>query len=220
MEINRTTINNINNINDNKQQVITTSLNDTSVEQGLRPLVEDQQLGEKVSPKASLPFGLKSIKVDLFDNEQDVYSDKRKFKIALGLIKQDTTKHKFMAAMNSPIRNYKRNVENKNSIHYQLVKQIVDEWGDRVDNIRVSKFYESTGGYNKKSMQDASCIMWDRPQGYQVIVVLLDKTIDIELVSGKGVSTEQQKKGCIATWYKVAGPNVVYEPSYISDILK
>jgi len=223
-------INYINKVNDNKLQLITNSneySSNTSL--GFAPVEnKSSSLGRGTAvAQAILPFNLKSLKIDLFDNatHEQAMMDRRKFKVACNIITANGKRQVYRAGMNSAIRFYKRGVVDQNSTHYQLVKQLVEELKcDGVDGLRVSKFYRNNSnskdfGQRHKSMQDMSCIMHQTPHGYYFYIVISDKIIPADVESGRGVTPAQQRAGCIATWYSSQGTATNYQPGYAIDDL-
>ena len=228
----RATINNINytnNINDDKLQLIKNS-NETSSFLGLKASVEKESVSDvrgTAVAQAILPFNMKSLKIDLFDNanHEELLLGKRQFKVALNIITSTGKQLTYRAGMNSELRHYKRGVKNQNSTHYKKVKHMVEELKyPGVEDLRLSKFYRNISknknfGHQHKSMQDMSCIMHQTPYGYYFYIVICDEVIQADVMSGKGVSAKQQQAGCIATWHTSQSTNNNYEPGYALDDL-
>tara|TARA_X000000950_G_C13902096_1_gene655310 strand:+ start:1443 stop:2126 length:684 start_codon:yes stop_codon:yes gene_type:complete len=226
MTNNRTNINNI--YYDQQQQLQITTINDSdskehNQEQKVIPTRTSSSFGQKVvggmSHQAILPWGLRSMKIDLFDNatNDDLLRDKRKFKISLGLITKSGKKKNFNASLNGPLRNYKRNVINQNSTHYKMVMEALEPLKGSVEGLRLSKFYESGAESNKQSIQDMSVIIHQLPKfEYAVKLFLKDKQFDITLKANQGLSNKQRLAGVIATWYKTS---TQLKPKYMNDLL-
>ena len=208
LDLDGTNINNINNIN-YKKTTLTVSAdhslanNSSSVNTAQRSLrdLEDQRCG-------ITQFKFKSVKVDLFDNQSEAYKDKRKFKIALNIITKTGAKKKYIASMNGPRKNYKRNVIDQDSTHYKLVNQLYDRF-EGLAGLRISKFYRSNP---KTSMQDMSAVMYQTVTGYRIYVIINEEYIDCDLTPQKGLTPAQKKSNLIATWYKTDGNR--YQPDY------
>lgn len=229
----RATINNINyinKVNDNKLQLITNSneySSNTSL--GFAPVEnKSSSMGRGTAvAQAILPFNLKSLKIDLFDNatHEQAMMDKRRFKVACNIITGGGQKKIYRAGMNSAPRYYKRGVVDQNSKHYQLVKTVFEQLKcDGVDDLRLSKFYrnkskDQTFGVQHKSMQDMSCIMHQTPHGYYFYIIIGEEIIQADVQSGQGVTPAQQRAGCIATWYSSQGTATNYQPGYAMDDL-
>jgi len=225
MKDSRTDINNFN-YNELQQLQITTIKDSGSKEhnheQKISPrtssLVGQRDVGG-MSHQLILPWGLRSLKIDLFDNatDDDLKRDKRKFKLSLGYITKSGKRKNFNASLNGPSRNYKRNVVNQNSTHYKMVMEAFEPLKGFTEDLRISKFYESGAESNKQSMQDMSVIMHQLPNyEYAVKLFLKDKPFDITLKVGLGLSAKQKRAGAIATWYKTTAQG---KPKYMSDLL-
>ena len=185
-----TTINNIKSSASKEQQLKRTAL----LNKGLRPSVEKQSV--------EMPDGIKSLKLDLFDNatNEEIIYDKRKFKLAMNIIKADGGKINVASALNSPIRNFKRGIINKNSKHYQLMAELIVRYKNQPE-FKVSKFYQSA---NKQmiTIQEWSVCIWQLEQGYNCILVMGTNILPI-ILSHTGITAKQKQAGVIATWNKV-----------------
>lgn len=209
-EINKyqsTTINN-NNYYNNKNNINKKNdkINDLASPTSLGSRVGGRALGG-LPAKAILPFNLKSLKIDLFDNQQDVMSDIRKFKVSLGLINHQGECENFRAGMSSPLRHYKRGAD-QHSPHYHTVADLMDLLKGRVDGLRASKFYTTErigpGRHGKMATRhDMSVIMHQTTRGYHFYIIMETEIVEISVQSGQGVSQAQQRQGCVATRYIV-----------------
>jgi len=170
-----------------------------------------------VGGKVILPDGIKSLKLDLFNNatDEDLLRDKSKFKIHMGIIKPDGDKIDALASLEGPPKNYKRGIVNKDSEHYQLMQYYIDNFRHE-EGFRVSKFYQSA---NKQmiTIQDWSVLIWATKNNYRVKLVMGTDVMSICLVPGKGLTAKQRNKNCIATWYQSVRK---YAPIYGGDLLK
>ena len=199
--------------NYNKQHLITNNyIKSSAVEQqrlqstafsnkGLKASVEKHRvssLGEEVS----LPSGVKSLKLDLFNNatDEDLLYDKNKFKLAMNIIKADGDKIQCAAALNSPIRNFKRGIVNKNSQHYKIMAELIVE-NKHLPEFRVSKFYQSA---NKQmiTIQEWSVCLWQLTEGYMCVLVMGTDIMPVYL-SDKNITRKQRANNVIASWGKV-----------------
>lgn len=198
IEQQRTTENYINLGADKPQQRNTTLF----ASSGLRPPIDSNCSSSVGGDAIALPDGVKSLKIDLFNNatDEDLLFDKSKYKLHMGIIKADGDKISVNASLSGPPRNYKRGIVNKNSEHYKLMEYIIENYR-HMEDFRVSKFYQNA---NKQmiTIQDWSVAVWRTEQSYQVKLVMGTDVMSIGLTPGKGLTKKQRQKNCIATWYQ------------------
>jgi hypothetical protein len=215
---NRATITNINYNKQHKQQKITL-LTDK------KELTSSSSFGFQkkggLSAKAMLPFEFKSLKVDLFDNQPDVYSDKRKFKVAVNIINSMGRALQYRAKPNSESRFYKRNVVDKTSEHYRITWELYESLKGQTDDLRVTKFYTTQpqpgGNYGAmKSMQDMSLIMHQTNAGYYFYLILQDQIVEIDMTAGKNLTPAQKKANIIGSACIKQGTSR-YQPAYAAN---
>ena len=208
------TTNNNFNLGADEQQQRTTKVFTSS---GLKASVGKESVSTGWGGKLILPDGIKSLKLDLFNNatNEDLLRDKSKFKIHMGIIKPDGDRIDALASLEGPPKNYKRGIINKDSEHYQLMAHLI-EYQRHQEGFRVSKFYQSA---NKQmiTIQDWSVLMWQTKTAYQVRLVMGTDVMNIFMVPGKGLTVKQRNKNCIATWYQCVRK---YPPIYGNDLLK
>ena len=212
---NRATITNIN-YNEQQKQQKTTLLTDK------KELTSSSSFGSQflggLSAKAILPFDFKSLKVDLFDNQPNVYSDKRKFKVAVNIINSMGRALQYKAKPNSDARFYKRGVVDKNGEHYRITWELYELLKGQTDDLRITKFYTTQpqpgGNYGAmKSMQDMSLIMHQTRTGYYFYLILQDQIVEIDMTAGQNLTSAQKKANIIGSACIKQGTSR-YQPAY------
>jgi hypothetical protein len=211
----------ITNMNYNKQQ----KLQKTTLLTDKKELASPSSFGLSgqggLSAKAMLPFEFKSLKVDLFDNQTNVYSDKRKFKLAVNIINSQGRALKYKAKPNSESRFYKRGVVDKTSEHYRTAWELYELLKGQTDDLRISKFYTTQpqpgGGHGSmKTMQDMSMIMHQTNAGYYFYLILQDQIVEIDMTAGKHLTPAQKKANIIGSACIKQGTSK-YQPAYAAD---
>jgi len=211
--LDRTNINNINNNykqpykQRNKQPLIDCAsdeaqrLNEVSLNKGLKASVEKESVPfvRGMSSGAILPGHILSLKIDLFDNATDdeMLMDRRKFKIAVNIITQKQKKLKYMSSLNSPIRHYKRGID-QTGAHYTMAKSIYDQISIGPEYSTISKCYESQGS-KRSTIDDLSVIFAQYPDCYRAWIVFGTTSIEVEFDQSRPTS-RQRSVGLIGTW--------------------